>query len=105
MATAASSGCPSFKGKGDFLAKASCPLSARQALSRCCNADKDFLTNQLNASVLDKDYLIWLARWGVSPGYSGLFSFWQFCSAGRLRDPVRAVDRDVWYVPLGFVDI
>lgn len=94
------------KAKATSCAKAFLSAVGSAGFKPMLYADKDFLTNQLNASVLDKDYLIWLARWAVSPGYSGLFSFWQFSSAQVVSGiPSGKVDRDVWYVPLGFVDI
>lgn len=56
-------------------------------------ANKNFLTNYLNASVLEQ-YNIWLAHYVASSDYSGRYDMWQYTSSGSIPGINGPVDLD-----------
>ncbi|MBS6396168.1 MAG: RICIN domain-containing protein [Clostridiales bacterium] len=61
-------------------------------------ANKDMLTNHLNAEEIAKDYKIWLAHYTSKTNYSGTYSFWQYSDSEYVDGINGRVDRDFWYV-------
>lgn len=61
-------------------------------------ANKDMLENDLQASQISKDYLVWLAHYTSMTDYRGEYDFWQYTSAGKVDGISGNVDLNYWYV-------
>lgn len=61
-------------------------------------ANKDMLENDLNASQISKDYLIWLAHYTSQTNYNGNYNFWQCTSSGKVNGIAGNVDINYWYI-------
>lgn len=60
-------------------------------------ANKDMLTNHLNASTISEKYPIWLANYTTNTTYNGTFDFWQYSSAGKVDGISGMVDMNFYY--------
>lgn len=59
-------------------------------------ANKNWLTNKLNASELSK-YEIWLAHYTSDTDYSGKYDMWQYTSSGTVKGIIGNVDMNYCY--------
>lgn len=65
-------------------------------------ANPDMLNNHLNPDVISASYPIWLANYTTDTGYSGMFNYWQYSSAGKVPGIEGNVDMDFFYdAPIG----
>lgn len=61
-------------------------------------ANKSFLTNQLYANEISKDYEIWLANYVSSTSYTGDYTYWQYSSTGKVNGISGNVDMNFRYI-------
>lgn len=66
-------------------------------------ANKDMLTNYMQADLLDDSATIWLARYDSEAGLDADYWFWQCSDSGRAGNMSEAVDQDFWYMEPGKV--
>ncbi len=59
-------------------------------------ANKDYFTNKLNTSELEK-YMIWIARYHKELGYSGKYDIWQYSQTGKVSGIKGSVDLNTRY--------
>lgn len=64
-------------------------------------ANKDFLTNGLDAASVASQYSIWLAQYNAADTYAGAHSYWQYTSSGKVSGINGFVDMDYRYVAGG----
>ncbi len=60
-------------------------------------ANKNYLTNKMDASKLSK-YYIWLAQYAEKPTYSGEYDMWQYTSKGKVAGIEGNVDMNLSYI-------
>ena len=61
-------------------------------------ANKDMLTNYMQADLLDDSATIWLARYDEKAGLKADYWFWQCSDSGQAGDMDELIDRDFWYM-------
>ncbi len=66
-------------------------------------ANKDMLTNYMQADLLDDSATIWLARYDEKAGLKADYWFWQCSDQGQAGDMEEPVDKDFWYMEPGKV--
>ena len=66
-------------------------------------ANKDMLTNYMQADLLDDSATIWLARYDEKAGLKADYWFWQCSDSGQAGDMDELIDRDFWYMEPGKV--
>ncbi len=60
------------------IIKAFCKKIESKGYTAGIYADKDMLTNSLNASEFDSDYKVWMAQWrNTTPTYERTYQYWQ----------------------------
>lgn len=60
-------------------------------------ANKNYLTNKMDASKLNK-YYIWLAQYAEKPTYAGEYDIWQYTSKGKVAGIEGNVDMNLSYI-------
>ncbi len=60
-------------------------------------ANKNYLTNKMDASKLSK-YYIWLAQYAEKPTYAGQYDIWQYTSKGSVSGISGNVDMNLSYI-------
>ncbi len=60
-------------------------------------ANKNYLTNKMDASKLNK-YYIWLAQYAEKPTYAGEYDMWQYTSKGKVAGIEGNVDMNLSYI-------
>lgn len=60
-------------------------------------ANPDMLNNHLNASVISNSYPLWLANYTTNTTYNGVFTYWQYSSAGTVPGIDGKVDMNFYY--------
>ncbi len=60
-------------------------------------ANKNYLTNKMDASKLNK-YYIWLAQYAEKPTYAGEYDMWQYTSKGKVAGISGNVDMNLSYI-------
>ena len=78
------------------VVKAFCQTVANSGMSAGVYANKNWLTEKLNASALGS-YRIWLAQYAATPTYSGRYQMWQYTSKGKVAGIATDVDMDISY--------
>ena len=61
-------------------------------------ANKDMLTNYMQADLLDDKATIWLASYNESAGLNADYMFWQCSSGARVTGYDGDVDQNFWYI-------
>lgn len=61
-------------------------------------ANYDMLTNYMDASILDDEATIWLARYNKRAGLDANYSFWQCSDKAKVGGIEGKVDQNYWYV-------
>lgn len=61
-------------------------------------ANKDMLTNNLNASDISDNYLLWLANYTNKSDYEGKYNYWQYTSKGTVDGIKGNVDMNFRYL-------
>jgi GH25 family lysozyme M1 (1,4-beta-N-acetylmuramidase) len=80
------------------ICRAFCKKVTAKGYEAMVYANKDMLTNHLNASDISDDYKIWLANYTSQTTYSGEYDYWQYSSSGSVSGISGNVDLDFWYV-------
>jgi len=86
------------------ICNAFCKVIEDAGYTACVYADSDMLTNSLNHSDIDNNYLIWMAQWRTGPPtYTGTYTFWQCCGAdssklATVNGISGYIDLDWWYM-------
>ncbi len=80
------------------ICRAFCRTIEEAGYTAMVYANKDMLENDLNASQISKDYLIWLAHYTSQTDYNGNYNFWQYTSSGKVNGIVGNVDINYWYI-------
>lgn len=88
------------KSQATKVCEAFCERVKKAGYTPMIYANASMLNNQLNASVLEKKYNIWLASWGTSNSYNGLYDYWQYSSSGAVDGISGRVDCNFWYNPV-----
>ena len=82
-------------------ARAFCSTIENAGYEAAIYANKSFLTNQLDAAGLAKDYGIWLAHFTTQTDYTGDYYMWQYTEEGKVDGISGSVDCDFMYLPAG----
>ena len=80
------------------ICRAFCRTIEEAGYTAMVYANKDMLENDLNASQISKDYLIWLAHYTSQTNYRGNYNFWQCTSSGKVNGIAGNVDMNYWYI-------
>lgn len=82
------------------ICRAFCETVEKAGYTPMIYANASMLNNQLDAPSLQKDFPIWLASWGTSNSYKGIYDHWQYTSNGSVSGIGGRVDCNFWYNPL-----
>lgn len=74
-----------------------CDYAAQLGYTPMVYANKNTLTNSLNASVISEKYPIWLAHYTNKTSYTGDYDYWQYSETISVDGISGPVDGDFWY--------
>lgn len=63
----------------------------------CIYANRYFLTDNVDGSLIDDSYKVWLADYSTKTPYKNNFEFWQYSAAGSVSGISGRVDMNFWY--------
>ena len=85
------------KSKATDICMAFCDTINAAGYTPMVYANKDMLSNHLNASTISDKYPIWLANYTTNTTYNGTFDFWQYSSTGKVDGISGKVDMNFYY--------
>ncbi len=77
-----------------------CQTVSNKGYTAMVYANKNMLTNHLNANNIEDKYRIWLAHYTSATNYTGIYDFWQYTSkesGARYGCSSTYLDMDYWY--------
>lgn len=85
------------KDQATDVIEAFCNKVSKSGYEAMVYANKDMIAKGLHTDELSKNYKIWLACYGRSAGYDGIYSAWQFTDKGKVDGIKGDVCLDFWY--------
>lgn len=80
------------------ICMAFCKRVAAAGYTPMVYANKDMLTNGLNASTISASYPIWLAHYTTATDYAGDYDYWQYSEKGSVSGITGNVDMNFRYI-------